>query len=133
MAMNFSVEVRNARGLGIVAAIDVTGAGTIDFFDGTRPAAGGAETNKLGTCALSVPSGVVANGLLTFSPIGDDLSADADGIITWARFKDSNGNYMIDVGCGIAGSGEEIVFNDTTVITGGSISITSASILEGNV
>ena len=60
------------------------------------------------------------------------MLADADGTATWARIADSAGTFVGDVDIGVSGSGATIVMNTTSIVAGGSISITSAQITEGN-
>ena len=131
MAVGLNSSLRNARGQKIIDALDAgAGAGKINFYSGTRPATGGLVTTLLATCVLSDPSATVTNGIITFSPISDDVSADADGIITWARFVDSNDLFVMDVSCGIAGSGADIIFNTTQTKVGGAVQIISAVLTE---
>jgi hypothetical protein len=118
----------------VIDALDAGASfGEIRFYDGARPATGGLVTALLATCTLSDPSASVTTGVITFNPITDDVSADADGIITWARFLDSNETFVMDVSCGIAGSGADILFNTTQTKVGGAVQIISAVITEGSV
>jgi len=132
---NMSTAVRNARATVLITALDAAAtAGEIRIYSGTKPAAGAALAGNtlLGTLALSDPSGVVANGVITFATVSDDTSADADGTITWARFVDGDGNFVADCDCGVAGSNAALIFNAVTVTTGGVIRITSGTGTEGN-
>ena len=134
MSIGIVTSVRNSRGDQIIAALDAgAGAGLIKIYTGTQPATGGALSGNtlLGTLTLSDPSGTMSNGVLTFDTVSDDVSADADGTITWARFTDSDSNTVFDVDCGVTGSGAALTFNAVTVTTGGVIQVTSASITEG--
>lgn len=130
-----STTVRNNRLTQIINAIDGgAGNGTIKPYTGTRPATGGAITSQvlLGTLTFSKPCGTVSSGVLTFAAIAADSSADADGTATWARIADSAGTFVGDVDIGVSGSGATIVMNTTSIVAGGSISITSAQINDGN-
>jgi len=130
-----STTVRNNRLTQIINAIDGgSGNGTIKPYTGTRPATGGAITSQvlLGTLTFSKPCGTVSSGVLTFAAIAADSSADADGTATWARIADSAGTFVGDVDIGVSGSGATIVMNTTSIVAGGSISITSAQINDGN-
>lgn len=140
MTMNFSTALRNSRAQAVIDHIDagadaVTTEGVMHFYNGPRPAAGAAITTEtlLASCALSEPSGTVANGVLTFATISDDVSVDADGDVLWCRIVDSDGDWVIDLGCGIAGSGEQIIFNTLTARIGGVLQILSGSFTEGNI
>jgi len=133
MAVGMVSTLRNARAQTIIDAIDAgTGAGEINFYDGTKPATGGAVTNLIGTCTLSDPCATISNGVLTFDTISDDVAADATGVITWCRIVDSDSNTVIDMDCGEGGSGAAVIFNTTSAQAGGVITILSGSLTEGN-
>jgi hypothetical protein len=128
-----AVSLRDSRLTAIVTAMDA-GAGPAEmrFYNAPRPATGGAVTTLVGTNVLSDPSGTVSSGVLTFNSISDDVSADADEDIAWARIVDSDNNFIMDLDCGISGSGAEIIFNTVTARIGGVIQVLSGSLTEGN-
>lgn len=131
--IGFSTAIRTARAQAILNAIEAdTGAGTIVFYKGTRPATGGAANSSdiLGTCTMSDPAGSVANGVLTFGAITPDIGADQTGTVTWARMLGGQGTFIADFSVGT--SGTDIIVNTTSFIAGGPISISSATITEGN-
>ena len=138
MTIGLDTVVRNSGLQVIIDALDA-GAGanaTIELYGAGlgRPATGAAITDQtlIGTLTLSNPSGTIATGVLTFDTITDDTSADADENIGWARFLDTDGNFVCDMGCGIAASGEELIFNTLTARIGGIIQILSGSLTAGN-
>lgn len=140
MTMNFSTALRTARGQAVINQIDagtdaVTTEALMLFYSNPRPLAGAPITPAvlIGTCALSEPCGTVANGVVTFDTISDDISVDADDDIGWCRIIDSDGDYVIDLGCGLSGSGQEIIFNTLTARIGGVLQILSGSFTEGNI
>lgn len=123
----------------ILDALD-TGAGanaTIKFYGAGvgRPATGAAITDQtlIGTLDMSAPSGTITTGVLTLDTVSDDVSADADEDIEWARFLDKDGGFVMDAGCGITGSGEDIIFNTLTARVGGVVQVLSGSFTEGNI
>lgn len=129
--LSLNSTIRNARAQVLIDALDAgSAAGTIKFYTGARPATGGLITTLLGTCTLSDPCATVSNGVITFAPVADDVSADADGIITWVRFEDSDGTFVMDASAGTSGSGADVIFNTTETKVGGAIQITSAVITE---
>jgi hypothetical protein len=135
MSVGMGVLTRNARLQAIVDQLDANvSAGYINFYDGFRPTTGSATTTQtlLATTTLSIISGLISNAVLTFSTINADLSVDADGLCSWCRFFDGGNNFVLDMTCGLSGSGAEFIFNNTSFITGGSVVITSAAITEGN-
>lgn len=136
MTIGMDTTLRNARLDEITAAIDAgSGAGTLKIYDGTRPGTGAAITTQtlLGTLTFSDPSaGAASAGVLTFNAITQDSAADATGTATWARILDSDSNFVMDVSVGATGSGEDIELNTTSIIVGGPITVSSATITEAN-
>ncbi len=135
MSLKFSLSLRNARAQANIDMIDAgVNAGVMNFYTGPQPESGAAITTEtlLADLELSDPSGTVDEGVLIFSPVSDELSAQADGDIAWCRITDSDGNYVMDLDCGITGSGAAIIFNSLSVLLGGTVKILSGSITEGN-
>jgi len=136
MTIGLNATLRNARLNVIRDAIDAgTAAGTLKIYSGTRPATGAAPTASevlLGTLTFSDPCAPAASGgVLTFSAI-TGANAVADGTATWARASDSAGTFVMDLSVGATGSGADITLNTTAIVTGGPISVTSATITSGN-
>lgn len=129
MTMILATAVRTALATAVLDALDAgSGPGYVEFYTGTKPAGPGTAITtqtKLGTLTLSDPAGAVTSGVLTFSAITQDTSADADGTVTWARFYDSDAVAKADVSVGASGSGADIIMNTVTIVTGGPIQITS--------
>lgn len=123
---------RNAILDALAAQIDAgAGAGTMKVYSGTIPTnantAVGAQV-LLGTLTFSDPCAPAASGgVLTFSPITQDSSADATNTIGWARIADSDGTTVIDVSAG-TGSGVVLLFNTLAVTAGGPISCSAFTI-----
>ena len=137
MTIGMNVLVRNARAQALLDKIDsgadtITLTGMMHFYDGVRAATGGAVTNLIASCALSQPAGTIASGVITFSTITDDVAADLDADISWCRIVDSDAGFVLDLDCGIAASGAEIIFNTLTARVGGVVQILSGSFTEGN-
>lgn len=103
------------------------------FYDGSRPATGGAATNLLAEVTLSDPSfGASVNGVITAGAIAPDTATAANGVATWIRLVDGNGNTVLDGSVGLPGSGADIILDDTTIRVGQELRIASWSITEGN-
>ena len=133
MAVGYSTAVRSARMTAVLNAIDAgSGPGTITVYDGTRPATGASITTQtaLVVGTLSDPCGTVTNGVITFSAI---TWADviADGTATWARVRDSDDNFVLDMSAGDIGT-EDLVFNSAALVTGSPIEDNGATLTEGN-
>jgi hypothetical protein len=101
--------------------------GTIKIYTGTQPATadtGLSGNTLLGTLTFSDPAAPSASGgVLTFSAITQDASADATGTATWARIADSNGVTIFD--CDAGTSGTTMILNTTSIVAGGPIQVTS--------
>jgi hypothetical protein len=136
MAIGYSTTVRNARLQAVADAINGgSGAGKLRIYSGSRPATGGTATTLLGEITLNDPaqSGIAA-GVLTLdvSPTIQDASADASGTATWARILDSADTFVCDLDVGATGSGADIELSSTSIVAGGTITVTSGTITAGN-
>jgi hypothetical protein len=127
MALGYVTTLRNARLDEIEAAIGASG--LLRVYSGTQPATGGTATTLLCELALSATAApAAAAGVLTFSSISDDASADASGTPTWARLMTSGAAAVVDMTAGV-GSGD-LNFNAAIVIAG-TVSVTSLVITDG--
>jgi hypothetical protein len=124
--------LRNSRLNLIRDAIDAgAGAGFLRIYDGSRPATGGTATTLLAELTFTDPSAPnAAAGVLTFSAITADPSANASGTATWCRMVDSTGAFVADGSVGT--SGADYNLNTTTITAGVQVSCTSATLTEGN-
>ena len=131
MALAFdTVSIRNAF---LDAITTRAGASAkLRVYDGTRPATGGAATTLLAelTCnATFAPA--ASGGVLTLNAITQDSSADATGTATWFRIVKSDGTtFVMDGNVGTAGS--DFNLNTVSIVIGGVVTCTSASITAGN-
>lgn len=128
MALGIKVEVRNSMLDAINTALNAgAGAAFIRLYDGSRPATGGAATTLLAELTCTDPAaGAAASGVLTFSAITSDSSANATGSTTWGRIVDSAGGHVLDFSVGT--SGADLNLNSTSISAGQTVAISSASI-----
>lgn len=127
MAMSYATTLRASRMQAVVDAIDGgVSAGYIEI--GTT----GMGT-VLATIPLADPCGTVTGGVLTFdtSPAIEDTSADATGTAAEAVIKDSSGATKVS-GLTVGTSGTHIVLTSVSIVATEPVSITSATITEGN-
>jgi hypothetical protein len=110
----------------IVAAVGTSG--LIRVYTGALPAnvAAAASGTLLGTLTCSATLGTVSGGVLTFSAVTQDSSADATGTAGYFRLTTSGGTAVAqgDVGT----SGADMNLNTVSIVAGGPISVTSATI-----
>lgn len=135
MSLSYVTAVRNSRLQAVLDAIDAgSGAGKLRIYSGTRPATGGAETTVLAELALADPAGTIAGGVLTIDadPDLEDTSADATGTATWARILDSDDNPVCDLDVSESGGGGDVILDETAIVAGGTVTIATATITEGN-
>ena len=128
MALAFSTATRTGRVDAIVTAIGASG--LLRIYDGSRPASGGTATTLLAELALSATAGTTSNGVLTFSTITQDSRANATGTATWFRVVTSGGTFVIDGN--VATSASDLNLTTTSIVATQPVSVTSATITDGN-
>jgi hypothetical protein len=132
MTIGLSTALRTAHVDNINTALNAgAGAALMRVYDGTRPATGGAATTLLAELTCSDPAaGAGAAGVLTFSAITADASANATGTGTWCRFVDSTGAFVMDGSVGT--SAADYILNTTSIVSGVAVSCTSGVLTAGN-
>ena len=132
MALAFATTLRNSMLDQIKTALDAgAGAALIRIYDGTRPATGGTATTLLAELTCTDPSaGSASAGVLTFSSITQDSSANATGTATWFRMVDSSATFVMDGNVGTSGS--DLNLTTTSIVATQPVSISSATITAGN-
>jgi hypothetical protein len=130
--IGFSTTIRNEMVQRTQVNVDLgAGAGLWRIYDGTRPGTGGTPTTLLAELTCSDPCAPSASGgVLTFSAITADSSANATGTATWGRLVDSTATFVADHSVGTSGS--DLNLNSTAISVGVQVSITSATITAGN-
>ncbi len=130
--INIATTLRNAQVNAARDAIDGgSGPGTIQIRTGAMPATpqDAATGTLLGTLTFSDPSFPAASGgTASANAITQDSAADATGTATWARLLDSAGTAVMDVDVTATGGGGAIQLNNTSIVAGGPIILTSMSI-----
>ena len=127
-----ATAVRNTMLDAIAAAVNAgAGAGLLRIYDGTRPSTGGSATTLLAELTFTDPCAAgAASGILTFSAITADASANASGTATWCRVVDSTGTFVFDGNVGT--SAADFILNTTTITAGQQVSCSSATLTDGN-
>lgn len=134
-----NLRLANATRSGMVNAVrnlidGGAGAGTIKFYTASQPADANTAVSSqtlIGTLTFTDPSAVDAsNGVLTFSAIADDSSADATGTIAWARIADSTGATVFDCDVTATGGGGTIQLSSVAVTAGDTLRITSFTLTQ---
>lgn len=132
MALKFSTTLRNSRADAITSAVG--GSGLLRIYDGTRPAGPGtAVTSQVLLAELTCNATFAAaasGGVLTLNAITQDSSANATGTATWFRIVTSGGTAVLDGDVGTSGS--DLNLTTVSIVATQPVSITSATITEGN-
>ena len=133
MATHYLDSVRNSRMDEVTSAVVATG--WLQVWDGAVPAE--ANTSPAGTLlaslALSNPIAPGASGgVLTLSSVSDDTNANASGTPTFARFATTETGATSGLVQFSAGVGSGDLNFDAAIVSGGTVSVTSLTITEGN-
>jgi hypothetical protein len=130
MALGYVETLRHSRLAAITSAVGSNG--KLRIYKGTRPATGGAETDLLVELACSAtfapaPSG----GQLTANAITDGTAGDS-GTATWFRVLTSGNVAVLDGSVSATGGGGDMELSSTSIVAGGTVSISSFVITAGN-
>ena len=104
MATGSSTAARNA-GLDAKYTTSIGSAGKLQIYDGTRPATGGAATNKLAEFTLGSPFAPASSGGILSPTLPGSTTGLFAGAPTWARIVTSGGTFVHDMSAGV-GSGD---------------------------
>jgi hypothetical protein len=133
MALGINATTRNAM---LDAITSRAGASALlRIYDGSRPATGGTATTLLAqlTCNATFAPGA-SGGVLTLNSIASATSAAATGTATWFRIVQSGGStHVLDgsVSTVAAGTGD-LQLDSTSIVLGGTVAVSSATITAGN-
>ena len=132
--------VTNAVAIAMAQAIETAAnAGTaavINIYDNTVPTDADASIGSSVllaqlTCNASIFASIVDDtpgALATFNSITDDSSANATGTATYFRILTQSGGTVIGQGT-VGTSDADLVLNTTSITSGSTVSITSATLL----
>ena len=130
MTVGMVTNLRNARLDAITTFVGASG--KLRIYSGTRPATGGTATTLLAELTLNATFAPAASGgVLTLNAITGDTTADATGTASWARIFKSDGT-TICLDCSVGTSGADINLNTVSIVSGAAVTVTSATITEGN-
>jgi hypothetical protein len=135
MALSYTTTLRNNRLDEIATLINAgVGAGLLKIYSGTVPANVGTALGAqvlLATLTLTDPVAAAASsGVLTFSTITQDSSADATGTAAFFRLTDSDGHAVVQGTVGT--SGADLNLTSTSIVATEPVAVTSFTITEGN-
>lgn len=127
MTVTYNTTLKNTRMNAVVSAIDNGGAGSLLFGDSS----GFGGANLLASITFNSTCGTVSGGVLTFSdtPLTDSSAAET-GTATQAEVEDGTGHVVIS-GLTVGTSGSDINLSSTSIVSGQSVTLTSATIQHG--
>lgn len=126
MAFGHAVALRNAQLDQITARAG--NAALFRVYDGTRPATGGAATNKLAEFTMGTPfAAASAAGVLTVT-LPADVVGLANGTATWFRIVQSDGSTHVTDGS----IGSDATISNAAITTGAAVQMTGFSLTAGN-
>jgi hypothetical protein len=121
MAVNYSTALKNARMNAITTEIGSNGRLKI-YTSGAAL--------LLADLALSATAaGAASGGVLTFSAITADSSADNTGTAALGRITKSDGTTVVVDGLTVGTSGTDIILNSVSIISGGTVSMAGPNTL----
>lgn len=136
MALSYVTALRNTRLDAITTRVDGgAGAALLRIYSGTRPA--DANTALSGNTLLAEltftdpAASASASGVLTFSAITQDSSANATGTASFFRVVQSDGTTVAFDGT-VAASGSDLNLTTTSITLGQPVQISSFTITAGN-
>jgi hypothetical protein len=128
MTLGYSTALRNARLDAITTAAGASA--LLKIYDGTRPATGGTATTLLATLTCNATFAPAASsGTLTLNAIASN-TAVATSTATWFRLTTSGGTFVMDGSVGT--SGTDVVLATASIVSGATVSVTSAVFTAGN-
>lgn len=128
MGLRLSPAARNAALDAITALLNAGGAGTLEIRSGAQPAdpATAATGTLLATLTLSATAFAAASSQSAALNAVTSATAAATGTAGWFRLKTNGGTGVVDGTVGT--SGAELNLSSTSIVSGGTVSITSGSI-----
>jgi hypothetical protein len=130
MALGYNVALRNTRLDAITTRAG--SAAKLRIYSGTRPATGGAETTLLAELTCGSPfAAAAAAGVLTANAI-TNATAGNSGTATWFRVQSSGAVHVLDGSVSASGGGGDMQLSSTSIVQGGTVSISSFVITGGN-
>ena len=131
--MQYSTSVRNARLDAMEQSIGASP--TLRIRTGAPPAT--CQTADSGTVIATVQLPAdwlapAAGGTKSLSGVWRDASADAAGTAGHFRIYDAGGTCDVQGTCGIAGSGADMILQNTNFQAGQEFTVTRFDITEGN-
>jgi hypothetical protein len=130
MAVTLTTPLRNRLADQLQAAF---GGGVLEIRSGARPAAAGDAPAGTLLASINLPAQAFAagaGGQVAKAGVWQDLAADAAGVATWARFRKAGDagttnavDERLDVSVGMAGSGADLILDNTNVAPGQAVTI----------
>lgn len=135
MSITYSTTLKNNRlqlvvdliaGKTVASSTGSATAGSLVIGDNTLSG----STGVLATITLSATPGTVSGGVLTLSGTPLSATASASGVAALAELRNNSGT-VIASGLTVGTTLSDINLNSTTVVSGGTVTVTSGTITHG--
>lgn len=132
--MQYSVTLRNNQ----LNQIESTGGASpvLRMYTGAKPATCAAVATGVQVASMTLPAdwmNAAADGSVTKAGTWQDLAADADGILGYFRIWDAAVvNCHIQGTITLAGGGGDMIVDNTNVLTGQAITVSTFTVNAGN-
>lgn len=140
MYIGLSIDAKNRRLQAFAATVDEgggagAGTATLTLYAGERPAqpGGALEIEHTELVVLECPYPIaddITNGVMMLGAFAETM-ATGEGLATWGRFRDGNGDFAADVDAGQEGSGAFVILTRALVYPGVLIGVDSGVLAEG--
>lgn len=106
-----------------------TGLPVFELHTSPMPSAIGDSVTStvLARLEMSDDIATVSGGIMTFEPVSEAYGVSI-GQIAWARALDRNGNEVMHLTAGVAGSGANVIVPEAEIVIGSPVSVSYASI-----
>ena len=132
MAIQLSVTLRNNKAGQLETTVGTTG--TLEIRSGAAPAnCAAADTGTL-LASITLPADwltAASNGAVSINGTWQDASADATGTAAHFRIK-TGATCHLQGTCSASEGGGDMILNSTSLVAGGTFSVTSFTLTEGN-
>lgn len=132
MAIQLSVTLRNNKAGQLETTVGTTG--VLEVRSGAVPANCAAADSGTLLASITLPADwltAASNGAVSINGTWQDASADATGTAAHFRIK-TGATCHLQGTCSASGGGGDMILNSTSLVAGGTFSVTSFTLTEGN-
>ena len=136
--LKYAIALKDAMEDAITATVG--GSATLNIYSGTQPTSPDvAVTSQVLLATLTCNATLApasSGGVLTLNSITDGTGTSAAGsggtTATWWRLENASGTPLTDGSVGGTGAGADMTLNNTSIVTGATVSMSTFTITNGN-